>query len=134
MSASAVLAIVPYFVARFYVSRRVEAKLPIADGRLARIRRFVRAAQVALVIAPGRLAAVFGAGAVGLVALALGVVGYVVIVYLGDQMWVGARPSRRPDVLVLTRVHPGFARALGEAHFYEERNASGRGETLPSDY
>jgi len=133
VSASAVLAIVPYYVARFYVSRRVEAKLPIADGRLARIRRFVRAAWVALVIAAaGLAAALFGAGAVGLVALALGVFAYVLIVYLGDQMWVGARPSRRPDVVILTRVHPAFAHALGE--LYEERTASGRGDPLPSDY
>jgi hypothetical protein len=27
-------------------------------------------------------------------------------------MWVGARPSDRDDLVVLTRVHPAFAAAL----------------------
>lgn len=109
----AVLLIVPYFVGRAYASRKIEVKLPIAPARRERIRRLVRGAWIALVLAAaGFASSFFGAGAVGLIALAAGLVAYVVIVYVGDQMWVGARPGPGPDVVVLTRVHPEFARAL----------------------
>jgi hypothetical protein len=133
VSATAVFLIVPYYLARMYHPRRVEAKLPIAPHRLERIRRLVRAAWIALVVAAAGLAAsIFGAGAVGVVALAAGIVAYVVIIYAGDQMWVGARPSRRTDVVVLTRVHPAFAQALAE--WYDARAASGSPRLLPPDY
>jgi fatty acid desaturase len=109
----AVLLIVPYFVGRAYASRNIEVQLPIAPARRERIRLLVRAAWVALVVAAAGLAAsFFGAGAVSLAALVAGIVAYVVIVYVGDQMWVGARPGPTPDVVVLTRIHPEFARAL----------------------
>jgi hypothetical protein len=117
VSALAVLLIVPYFVARAYSSRPIEAKIPVSPARLERTRRFVRAAWVALVVATAGLsAALFGAGGVGVVALVGGLAAYVVIVYVGDQMWVGARPSRRVDVVILTRVHANFARALDESN------------------
>jgi fatty acid desaturase len=109
----AVLLIVPYFVARAYSSRNIEVQLPISAARQERIRLLVRAAWVALVLAAaGLAAALFRAGVVGVLALLVGLLGYVVIVYLGDQMWVGARPGPAPDVVVLTRVHPEFVRAL----------------------
>jgi hypothetical protein len=110
----AILLIVPYFVARAYAGRSIEVQLPIAPARQARIRLLVRTAWIALVVAAaGFAASFFGAGLVSLVALLAGIVAYVVIVYVGDQMWVGARPGPSPDVVVLTRVHPEFARALG---------------------
>ena len=109
----AVLLIVPYLVGRAYASRKIEVKLPIAPARLDRIRRLVRAAWIALVVAAAGVAAtIFGAGAVGGIAVLLGLVVYVVIVYIGDQMWVGSRPGGSADVVVLTRIHPDFARAL----------------------
>jgi len=113
VSALAILLIVPYFVARPYTSRKVEVMLPVAPARIARTRRMVRAAWVALTVAAAGLAAgLFGAGPIAGVALLTGLAGYIVIVYVGDQMWVGARPTGDPDVVELTRVHPAFASAL----------------------
>jgi hypothetical protein len=113
VSALAVLLIVPYYLARPYTSRKIEAKLPIAPERVDRIHRMVKAAWVALVVAAaGFTASLFGAGAVGVAALLVGLAAYVVIIYAGDRMGVGARPSGRDDLVVLTRVHPGFAAAL----------------------
>lgn len=133
VSALAVLAVVPYFVARAYTSRRIEAKLPVAPARLERIRTLVRGAWVALVLAlAGLSASLFGAGAVGVFALVAGLFAYLAIVYAGDQMWVGARPSKRDDVVILTRVHPDFARAVDR--MYEEFAADGDPHALPADY
>lgn len=133
VSALAVLAIVPYYVGRAYASRRLEVTLPIGPGTLDRTRRLVRAAWVALVVAAAGLAsALFGAGGVGVLALVAGLVAYVVIMYVGDQMWVGARPSRRSDVVILTRVHPEFARALAEQ--YAARTGAKGDRGLPQDY
>jgi fatty acid desaturase len=109
----AVLLIIPYFVGRAYASRNIEVKLPISPARQERIRLLVRTAWIALVVALAGLAAsFFGAGTVSLIALLAGLAAYVVIVYVGDQMWVGARPGPDPDGVILTRVHPNFARAL----------------------
>jgi purine-cytosine permease-like protein len=109
----AILLIVPYFVARAYTSRRIEAKLPISPQRLERIRRLVRASWIALVAAAAGFSSLFfGAGVIGLGAFVAGLAAYLVVVYVGDQMWVGARPSPADDVVILTRVHPDFARAL----------------------
>jgi fatty acid desaturase len=78
-----------------------------------RIRSLVRAAWIAIVVAAAGLAsAIFGAGVVGVLALLVGVVAYLGIVFVGDLLWVGAIASRRSDVVILTRVHPEFARAL----------------------
>jgi hypothetical protein len=113
VSALAILLIVPYYLARPYTSRKIEAKLPIAPERLDRIRRMVKLAWVALALAAaGFMAALFGSGAVGGAALLAGLVAYVVIIYSGDRMWVGARPTKQDGVVVLTRVHPAFAAAL----------------------
>src|SRR5271166_6158937 len=57
VSALAAFAIVPYYIGRMSVGRRLEVTLPIAPSRLAWIRRFVRAAWVALVAAAAGLAA-----------------------------------------------------------------------------
>jgi len=133
VSALAVLAVVPYFVARAYTSRRIEAVLPIAPTRLERIRTLVRGAWIALALAAaGFSAALFGGGVVGVIALVAGLFGYLLVVYTGDRMWVGARPSRRTDVVILTRIHPVFARALEE--MYAQFAADGDRHALPADY
>jgi hypothetical protein len=122
--------VVPFLVLRLYFSRRVEATLPIAPARVQRIRRLVRAAWIAIVVAGAGLAsAIFGAGLVGVVALVVGIVAYLGIVFVGDLLWVGAVASRRSDVVILTRVHPAFARALAEQY-----DAAGDPATLPSGY
>jgi hypothetical protein len=122
--------VVPFLVLRLYFSRRVEATLPIAPARVQRIRSLVRAAWIAIVLAAAGLAsAIFGAGLVGVVALLAGVVAYLGIVFAGDLLWVGAVASRRSDVVILTRVHPAFARALAEQY-----DAASDPATLPSGY
>ena len=87
------LLIVPYFVGRLRTrrggSRRSCRSRPAA---LQRIRRLVRAAWIALVLAAAglwrrRSSAPAWSGSCALVA---GLVAYLVIVYVGDQMWVGA--------------------------------------------
>ena len=103
--------VVPFLVLRLYFSRRVEARLPISPARVQRIRSLVRASWIAVVLAAAGLAsALFGSGAVGAVALLVGVVAYLGIMAAGDLLWVGAIASRRPDVVILSRVHPEFAR------------------------
>jgi hypothetical protein len=125
----AILLIFPYFIGRAYASRRIESKLPIAPERIERIRTLVRSAWIALVAAAAGFAALFfGAGVIGLAAFGAGLLAYLVIVYVGDQMWVGGRPSRRDDVVILTRIHPAFARALADQY------ADGGSAGLPSDY
>jgi hypothetical protein len=132
VSALAAFAVVPYYVARMWVGRRLEVTLPIAPSRLAWIRRFVRAAWIALVAAAaGLAAALFGAGMIGVAALIVGVAVYVSIVYAGDHLWVGARPSHRPEVVILTRVHPDFARAVN--NMYDERAADDSPLVVPAD-
>jgi hypothetical protein len=132
VSALAVFAIVPYYVVRLVTARRIEVTLPIAPSRLQWIRRFVRAAWIALVVAAAGLAAsVFGAGMIGVAALVVGLAVYVSIVYAGDHIWVGARPTHRREVVILTRVHPEFARAVSD--MYEERAADESPLMLPAD-
>jgi O-antigen/teichoic acid export membrane protein len=128
--AALVYTVVPFLVLRLYFSRRMEAKLPIAPARVERIRSLVRGAWIAIVIgAAGLASALFGAGIVGVVALLVGVVAYVGIVFVGDVLWVGAVASRRDDVVYLTRVHPEFARALRQ--HYESADAEA---ALPAGY
>ncbi|HTD50120.1 MAG TPA: hypothetical protein VK771_05940, partial [Acidimicrobiia bacterium] len=105
---------------------------PIAPSRLAWIRWFVRAAWIALVVAAaGFAAALFGAGLIGVAALIVGAGAYVSIVYTGDQLWVGARPSHRPEVVILTRVHRDFAQAVTD--MYDERAADDNPLVVPAD-
>ena len=132
VSALAAFAIVPYYVVRMAVSRRIEVTLPIAPSRLLWIRRFVRAAWVALVFAAaGLAAAVFGAGMIGVSALIIGIAAYVGIVYAGDHIWVGARPTHSREVVILTRVHPDFAQAVDD--MYAERADEDNALGLPVD-
>ena len=124
--------VVPFLILRLYVSRKVEAKLPIAPARVQRIRTLVRGAWIAIVVgAAGLASAVFGAGAVGVLALLVGVVAYLVIMVIGDLLWLGAIASRRDDVVILTRVHPAFATALAEQY---AARASDQRLALPSGY
>ena len=125
--------VVPFLILRLYFSRRVDAKLPIAPARVRRIRGLVRAAWIAMVVgAAGLASAIFGAGAIGILALLAGLVAYLVTVFAGNLLWLGAIASRRPDVVILTRVHPDFARAL--ARQYEARAAADDRLALPSGY
>ena len=48
-------------------------------------------------------------------ALLIGLVAYLGIMFAGDVMWLGGIASRRPDVVILTRVHPAFASALASS-------------------
>jgi hypothetical protein len=124
--------VVPFLVLRLYLSRRVEAKLPIAPARVQTIRRLVRAAWIAMVVgAAGLASAIFGAGAIGVLAFLAGAAAYLATVFVGDLLWLGAIASRRPDVVILTRVHPEFAAAL--ARQYDARAADDR-LALPSGY
>ncbi len=117
VAASVYAAVVPFLILRLYFSRRIEAKLPIAPARVQRIRSLVRGAWIAIALAGAGLAsAIFGAGVVGLLALLVGVLAYVGIVFVGDLLWVGAVAGRRPDVVTLTRVHPDFAQALHDRY------------------
>ena len=126
------VAVVPFLILRLYWSKRVEAKLPIAPARVQRIRSLVRGAWIAMVVgAAGLASAVFGAGAVGALALLVGIVSYIAIVAAGDLLWVGAVASRRPDVVILTRVHPDFAFAVSEQY---TALASDDRRALPSNY
>jgi len=128
--AALVYTVVPFLILRLYFSRRVEAKLPIAPARVQLIRRLVRGAWIAMVVAAAGLASsIFGAGAVGILALLVGAVAYVTIVFVGDLFWVGGVASRRADVVFLTRVHPDFARALRAQY-----DAAGKRSALPPDY
>ena len=125
--------VVPFLILRLYMSRRVEAKLPIAPARVTRIRGLVRAAWVAMVVgAAGLASTIFGAGVIGVLALLAGIGAYLAIVFVGNMLWVGAISSRRPDVVILTRVHPEFARAL--AGQYDARAAADDQLALPSGY
>jgi hypothetical protein len=130
VAASVWALVVPFLILRLYFGRRVEAKLPIAPARVQRIRSLVRGAWIAMVVAAAGLAsAIFGAGGVGVLALLAGAIAYVTIVFVGDLLWVGGVASRRADVVILTRVHPEFARALAAQY-----DGAGRRRALPSDY
>ncbi len=130
VAASVWVLVVPFLILRLYFSRRVEAKLPVAPARVQRIRTLVRGAWIAMVVAAAGLASsIFGAGAVGVLALLIGAVAYVTIVFVGDLFWVGGVASRRADVVILTRVHPEFARALRAQY-----DAAGKRSALPPDY
>ena len=123
--------VLPFLILRLYTARKVEAKLPIAPARVQRIRGLVRAAWIAMVVAAAGLAsAIFGAGAVGVLALIVGAVAYLGIMLMGDLLWLGGIATKRADVVILTRVHPEFARALAEQ--YAAR--AGSRAALPTDY
>src|SRR5436190_9986357 len=128
--AALVYTVVPFLILRLYFSRRVEAKLPIAPARVQRIRTLVRAAWIAMVIgAAGLASSIFGAGVVGVPTLLVGIVAYIGIVFVGDLLWVGAIASKRADVVILTRVHPEFARAVRAQYDSADDRAA-----LPADY
>jgi hypothetical protein len=87
--------------------------LPIEPERVRARRWFTRVSWALLIVAAaGLVAAITGAGAVGSVAAIVGVLGYAATVAIGEIRWVGARPANRAGELVLTRVHPDFARAV----------------------
>ena len=124
--------VVPFLVLRLYFSRRVEARLPISPARVQRIRSLVRASWIAVVLAAAGLAsALFGSGAVGAVALLVGVVAYLGIMAAGDLLWVGVirePPARRRDPL------PRASRVRGALAAHYEARATDERLALPSGY
>jgi len=89
------------------------AVLPIEPERVRARRWFTRVSWALLVLAAaGLVAGLTGAGAVASIAVIVGVLGYAATVLIGEMRWVGARPGERAGDLVLTRVHPDFARAV----------------------
>ena len=92
---------------------KVTAILPLEPQRVRARRWFTRASWALLVIAAAGVVASFtGAGAVGGIVAVVGVLGYAAMVAAGESRWVGARPGERAGELLLTRVHPEFARAV----------------------
>jgi hypothetical protein len=41
---------------------------------------------------------------------------YVALVLIGDARWIGARTSTEAREIILTKVHPTFARAVDEQY------------------
>ena len=68
---------------------------------------------------------------IGVAALIVGAGAYVLIVFVGDQMWVGARPTPLERRRVAHARSPGFARAV--ADMYDERAADDNPLVLPAD-
>ena len=97
---------------------RVHAILPMEARRARRVRASARASWVVLFVAlAGLVASVTGGGAVALVIGVAGLVLYAALVVVGDRASVEARPIPGTDsAIILTRVHPGFARAVDEQY------------------
>lgn len=96
---------------------KVSAILPLEPARARARRILTRISWVVLVVAAAALAAaVTGVGSAVLLLGAVAIVVYVVLMIVGDLRWVGAKPSTRAGEVVMTRVHPTFARAVDEQY------------------
>ena len=96
---------------------RVSAILPLEATRVRARRLLTRISWVVLVVAAAALAAaVTGVGSAVLLLAVVAIVAYVGLMIVGDLRWVGAKPSERDDEVVVTRVHPAFARAVDEQY------------------
>jgi len=96
---------------------RVSAILPLEATRVRARRLLIRISWVVLVVAAAALAAaVTGVGSAVLLLAVVAIVAYVGLMIVGDLRWVGAKPSERDDEVVVTRVHPAFARAVDEQY------------------
>jgi hypothetical protein len=99
-------------------AQRVHAILPMDARRARRIRASQRASWALLFVAlAGFVASVTGGGAIALTIGVVALVVYGALVIVGDRSSVGARPVPGADTtIVLTRVHPEFARAVDEQY------------------
>ncbi len=96
---------------------KVAAILPMERGRVRARGILTRASWGLLVVFGASLAAsITGAGSAVLLLAAIAAIGYVVLMFVGDLSWVGSKPSEHDGEIVLTRVHPAFARAVSEQY------------------
>jgi hypothetical protein len=96
---------------------KVSAILPLEATRARARRVLTRVSWVVLVVAAAALAAaVTGVGSAVLLLALLAIVVYVALMIVGDLRWVGAKPSDHDGEVVVTRVHPAFARAVDEQY------------------
>jgi hypothetical protein len=97
---------------------RVHAILPMHARRARRLRVATRASWVALFVGlAGLVASLTGGGAIALLVGVVALVSYAALVVIGDGSSVGARPVPGTNAsVVLTRVHPAFARAVDEQY------------------
>jgi hypothetical protein len=96
---------------------KVAAIVPLETTRARARRVLTRISWVVLVIAAAALAAaVTGVGSAVHLLAVVAIVAYVALTIVGDARWVGAKPSAHEGEVVLTRVHPTFARAVDEQY------------------
>jgi hypothetical protein len=96
---------------------KVDAILPLEPARVRARRRLTRVSWGVLVLAAAAFAAaVTGVGSAVLLLALAAIVAYLVITIVGDLRWVGAKPSGHEGEVVVTRVHPAFARAVDEQY------------------
>jgi hypothetical protein len=96
---------------------KIPAIVPLETGRAHDRRVLTRVSWAILVLAAAGLVASFtGAGGVASLAALIAVVAYVAVLVVGDLRWIGSRPSEQDGEIVLTRVHPAFARAVDEQY------------------
>jgi hypothetical protein len=96
---------------------KISAVVPLEAARARSRRSLTRFSWALLVLCAAALvAAITGAGPVGLVAAALAFLAYVALFVVGDWRWVGSRPSEHDGEVVLTRVNAAFAHAVDEQY------------------
>jgi hypothetical protein len=96
---------------------RVDAVVPLEARRVRGRRVLARVSWAALVAGAAALVAAFtGGGSAAAVLVLVAVAAYGVLVTVGELRWIGARPSGEAGEIVLTRVHPAFARAVDEQY------------------
>ncbi len=95
--------------------RRLGVVLPMVPKRTALVRRLGVASWVAfLAFVAGILWAIDRGGNAAAALTLLALVSYVTLVVLGSRLWVGATVAYDRHAVKLLRVHPQFARAVGE--------------------
>lgn len=95
---------------------RVHAVVPMEAERVRRVRIMIRGSWFLLALAlAGLVASATGGGAVALWVGIVAAVLYVAVVVLGTRWSIGARVGAEGSI-VLTRVAPGFVRAVDEQY------------------
>ncbi len=96
---------------------RIPAILALEPARARSRRLLTRVGWVLLVAGAAALvAAATGAGSAVLLLAAVCLLAYVLLVSFGEIRWIGSRPSDHAGEIMLTRVHPAFARAVDEQY------------------
>jgi len=96
---------------------KIPVIVPLEPARARTRRRLTRAAWIVLVVAAAAfVAAITGAGSAVLLLAGAALVVYIALMIVGEILWIGSKPSGRDGELVLTRVHPAFARAVDEQY------------------